>query len=595
MPSRAEALTNQAQWSVAQRSIEADLRSDLAQVLVPFVLEDVGLPAEAIRQEGTGRAGRFDSMFGDAILEYKRPQLLRSRRECEIAAAQGLEYLEDEALGARVVIITDGELWGILRDIEAQVDIGEQITLDLGAPTLVPPIARFAWRATSEETSQAVLDLLTSLRAAPVDSRNLISFLGPGRREVLDLIGRLGTVLGNRALDDRTDVLMNQWVRSAGIAYGIADPDSAWPRRPRRERILEGLHEVFQDRTYAETIYVLHTYVALAAKLVAAEVLALQNQQPDSRPSQWANLPHSALADRLLRLESGELSEQLGAPGLLASDLFDWYAHEAGSSQELIGDLRVVLGMLGNLAWARVANAGGMKIDLLRDLYQAVVPQTLRKSLGEFFTPRWLAERVFSQGLVLAEARREGQGPLRILDPACGSGTFLVAAMRAGLLRLDLAEQGDDQEALEDLADSVIGFDINPVSALMSRVNLLLVLGDRAKAMPEVSFHVYQADSIVLPRIEVGQLSIEDEADREGMIGEYVEIPTAITDFRIARALLTSTRMAVLRRNLESGLRNGLPMQLFLTVLEAELAREEALNEEDLPIVRATAAPFIRI
>jgi hypothetical protein len=88
MSPRAQALTEKALWSSCNRSIEADLRSDLAQVLVPFVLEEVGLQPEAIRQEGTGRAGRFDSMLGEAILEYKRPQLLRNRRERETAAAQ---------------------------------------------------------------------------------------------------------------------------------------------------------------------------------------------------------------------------------------------------------------------------------------------------------------------------------------------------------------------------------------------------------------------------------------------------------------------------------------------------------------------------
>ncbi len=581
MPPFAEQLSEKALWSARNRNIEADLRSDLAQVLVPFVLHEVGLPPEAIRQEGTGRAGRFDSMFGEAILEYKRPQLLRARRERESAAVQALEYLDDPTLGARVVIITDGEIWGILRDIEAQADVGEQIALDLGEETLVPPVARFAWRETSIETSQAVLDLLTSLRAAPVNSRNLIAFLGPGRAEVVELLGQLATVLGERELEGRTDTLFHQWIRSAGIAYGINDVDARWPRRPRREQMLASLHDVFRERTYPETVYALHTFVALSAKLVAAEVLAIQKQQQEWRPSQWAHLEDDALVNRLVRLESGELSEQLGAPGLLASDLFDWYAYEAARSYELLRLLRAILVLFSHLAWARVANAGGMKIDLLRDLYQAVVPRPLRKSLGEFFTPRWLAECVFARGLALVGERPDGSPP-RILDPACGSGTFLVAAMRTGLLRLDQEERGEDEAALEDLADSVIGFDINPVSALMSRVNLLLVLGDRAQVMPEVAFHVYQADSIILPRVQTGQLEI-------GTGGDFIDIPTAITDFRVARALLQPVRMGILRRNLEAGLRGNLTRSLFLTTLEAELRRDGELEEDQLPVIRSTA------
>jgi hypothetical protein len=588
----AEELSSKALWSAQNRSIEADLRSDLAQVLVPFVLGEVGLPPEAIRQEGTGRAGRFDSMFGEAILEYKRPQLLRSRREREAAAVQALEYLDDATLGARVVLITDGEVWGILRDIEAQQGVGEQITLDFGEPALIPPIARFAWRDTSVETARAVLDLLASLKAAPVDSRNLIAFLGPSRAEVLELLAQLATVLGDRELEGRTDVLFNQWIQSAGVAYGIRDVDAPWPRRPRRERMLESLHAVFAQRTYPETVYALHTYIALAAKLVAAEVLAIQTQHPEWRPSQWAHLDDASLVHRLRRLESGELSEQLGAPGLLASDLFDWYAYEAGRSAELLLLIRSVLNLFSQLAWARVATAGGMKIDLLRDLYQSVVPRRLRKSLGEFFTPRWLAERVFANALSLMDARdgaeTDGQSLPRVLDPACGSGTFLVAAMRTGLLKLDLQERGEDEAALEELANSVIGFDINPVSALMSRVNLLLVLGDRAQVMPEVAFHVYQADSIVLPRVRSGQLELGANDEGEGDLGDFIDIPTAIADFRVARALLTPVRMAILRRNLEVALRGRVSEALFITALEADLKREGGIVDEQLPVIRET-------
>lgn len=576
----ADELAEWARWSAANRTIEADLRSDLAQVLVPYALNVVGLAQQAIRQEGTGLAGRFDSMFGEAIVEYKAPQLLRSRREKEEAAAQALGYLDDPTLGARVVIVTDGETWGILRDIEAQPEIGEQTALDFGTPALIPPIARFAWRETTVETCQVVLDLLSSLKASPVDSRNLIAYLGPGRQEVIALLRTLSDVLGSRNPDERTDVLFHQWIKSAGIAYGIAEVDARWPQRPPKQRVLGNLAPMFEDRTYAETVYTLHTYVALATKLVAAEVLAFQGQQPEWRPSQWAPLGKDAFLARFDQLESGEFSEQLGAPGLLASDLFDWYAHEAHRSDELTTALRGVVALLGRLAWARVANTGGMKIDLLRDLYQAVVPRPLRKALGEFFTPRWLAEYVFARTLLLWSERQEASDTARrprVLDPACGSGTFLVAAIRAGLARLDQEELGDDDEALATLTDAVIGFDINPVSALMSRVNLLLALGDRATAMPEVTFHVYQADSIVLPRIEAGQMALADKAE------DVLIVPTAIGDFRIARSLMTSHRTAILRRNLETSLRAGVSRALFLRAFEGELTGEESLADEEEP------------
>jgi type I restriction-modification system DNA methylase subunit len=76
--------------------------------------------------------------------------------------------------------------------------------------------------------------------------------------------------------------------------------------------------------------------------------------------------------------------------------------------------------------------------DLLKQLYQNLVDPATRHELGEFYTPDWLAE------LTLREIDyHPGQS---LLDPSCGSGTFLFLAIRR------LAEQGLTGWALVDFA-----------------------------------------------------------------------------------------------------------------------------------------------
>src|SRR6202044_1887168 len=62
--------------------------------------------------------------------------------------------------------------------------------------------------------------------------------------------------------------------------------------------------------------------------------------------------------------------------------------------------------------------------DVLRDLYQDLVPETLRKSLGEFYTPDWLVE------ITVDKANITDWLATLTLDPTCGSGSFLVEVIR---------------------------------------------------------------------------------------------------------------------------------------------------------------------
>ncbi|MGI8624623.1 MAG: hypothetical protein ACR2NB_14335 [Solirubrobacteraceae bacterium] len=138
--------------SAAIRHLEADLRRDLEVELVPFARDFVGLPDQLVRSEGTGRAGRFDALFGGVIIEFKRPGLLSITGERSQAAEQALSYLGDETLNARAVCVTDGVTVGFLRSETAEPDVGEQGALPfIGADqALVPAVNRFSWRPFDE-------------------------------------------------------------------------------------------------------------------------------------------------------------------------------------------------------------------------------------------------------------------------------------------------------------------------------------------------------------------------------------------------------------------------------------------------------------
>lgn len=98
--------------------------------------------------------------------------------------------------------------------------------------------------------------------------------------------------------------------------------------------------------------------------------------------------------------------------------------------------------------------------DVWKSLYQELVDPETRHDLGEFYTPDWLAHRMIKK--MMAENPKA-----TMLDPACGSGTFLYLAIREKRERLK-----DSSETLLHILDSVVGADIHPLAVITQRLIL---------------------------------------------------------------------------------------------------------------------------
>lgn len=562
----AQHLSDKSIEAAMQGGNEADLRHHLWLFFQPWATQVLDLDQSALSQEGTGTVGRYDSRIGRAIIEYKAPGSLAKEKAQEEAAEQALLYVEDPAMAADVVIITDGTVWAHYRDASAEPEVGEQMAFGVGiTSTATRARDRFTWRTNHTNSCERILSLIATVRTEPVTASTVARMLGPSKAEVRELIGGFASAIANRLEGDRTDFLFRQWIQMAGVSYGISDANAPWPaRKPGAELLGDHLAPLLSRNTYAEALFCLHTYVALAAKVIGTELLSLATGSPDNRPSGWTTLDPASLMDRLDAMEAGRISDRLHSPGLLAGDLFGWYPSVVAGRENLAEQIRSFLVVLGELAWARVTNsARGITGDLLRNFYGAVVPRSLRRALGEFFTPQWLAERTLIRGIELAKKENTSA---RVLDPACGSGTFLVAALRRELVIQDANFPNNRGKATIAALDRVIGFDINPVAVLMSRINMLLALGDRIESVTEVVPRVYEADSILLPDPVLGEVQLHNK-------GDFRRLPLAIGDIDVPAALANLGGLHILRENVEQGVANGRSIATFRLRLGSDLTR----------------------
>lgn len=235
-----------------------------------------------------------------------------------------------------------------------------------------------------------------------------------------------------------------------------------------------------------EALFLRHTYLALFARVLA--FVALQRRAPGT-----TELPG---------IVAGEVFEQMGLENFVENDFFAWVNDPA--------IFAAARGLLHALA-TRLAAAYDLDAiheDLLKELYQELVDPQTRHDLGEFYTPDWLAE------LTLREAGYPPkEGDASLLDPSCGSGTFLFVAVR--LLR----EAGRTGKALAEFcADHLAGIDVHPLAVTIAKTNVLLALGrDLPGGRRRLALPVYMADTLSSPEPDFSEKVVRVAVDVAGL------------------------------------------------------------------------------
>jgi len=149
--------------------------------------------------------------------------------------------------------------------------------------------------------------------------------------------------------------------------------------------------------------------------------------------------------------------------------------------------------------------------DPLGDLYQKYFDRETRKALGEFYTPKEVVEYIVDA----VDYKGRGIVDKRLLDPACGSGTFLVDALKRYLVEAKpLAEEKGWDFVLSKLCNEyhIVGFDIHPFATIMAQIQFMLVL------IPYYKKAIERNKNFVLKRLPIFRTdSLIDESKSEAM------------------------------------------------------------------------------
>lgn len=173
--------------------------------------------------------------------------------------------------------------------------------------------------------------------------------------------------------------------------------------------------------------------------------------------------------------------------------------------------------------------------DVLRNLYLDAIDEQQRYTFGEYYTPDWvcqaIAEKVLDEDWIASSIAKALEGEtdgIGVLDPACGSGSFLFhAAKKIGSHRL--LEPYKPSRRAKVIASLINGIDVHPVAVEIAQVTLLRAL----PADPGVRLNVWQGDSLALKQFGPSEPSEEVLMPlwRWDVGNHYIELPREFVEY----------------------------------------------------------------
>ena len=477
-----ERLAQEIQTVAHRAHTEEDLKMAVEPIL-QRAFEDIGIDVDVVRYEkATGFRSKMDAVYGYLIIEYKAPGKLSRSAGLNEAKEKLQQYLSEEAarlspdremaLEKEVGVALDGK-----NIVFARYTRGPRL---LSPPVPIPmveqeelfphPVAApgFQFLGPYPITDASLANLLIYARASarrPLTAHDLSKVFGPDHPVARQAVSELYSAVmraQRRQAPSRIKIFFREWDRIFGVVYGqeLVKAEQAAAETAQLYQLPGGVR-------LKPLLFAIHTYYAFLMKMIAIELLAMQRESSVvSFVSGLAALDDDALHKRLSYLESGADFNNQGIVNFLEADFFSWYLD--GWTPTLAKAFRGIVRALAEFEPATPTLEPEWTQDLLQKLYQLIVPKKLRHDLGEYYTPDWLA------GYLVDKSGYNGSPDKRFLDPACGSGTFLVQAIDRVIRHAEAQEKVRAADIARSILENVAGFDLNPLAVLAARTNYLI-------------------------------------------------------------------------------------------------------------------------
>ena len=514
-----------AQTAQTESKLEGEFNQILKECLADFNVNFDPHVNETLKSMGLSQvsAGRPDGVFGHIVYDYKAPGVLSSVRDRQEAKQQVEKYLDGITGGHQSDVAACRQWFGYICDGSTLLYCRSNSQIwQWSRPLLI-----------TESTLLFLVHAFRSLQRKPLTARLLSLAFGKESEVARELIRVMCSHLSKPR--HRTNMLFREWKRlfEQVSMYGLN-------QLPSLKNWASGNGIATKDASHI--LFAMHSYYSLVVKIVTSELLSISAHSTFSVCEEiTATDTIEGLNSVMTRIENGEYYRRYRISNFLEGDFFSWYMNE--HSDPLASAIRGVAREFLQFEPASAILLPETKQDLLKEFYSSLVDEQIRHDLGEYYTPDWLAQHLLDQ------AQYQGDLHTKVLDPACGSGTFLVEAITR--LRESCDSEGLSKlETLETILANIKGLDLNPLAVISSRANYVLSIYDLVFDLGhDVELPVYLADSINVPvekKDEDGSTYLEYYLDTE--VEDFVlEIPLELVHSQVLGCVLLACEDAILQ------------------------------------------------
>lgn len=467
---------------------EDTIASTIEKEIYLFFESKIGIPDEQ-KKEFTQKdfgfqfEGRIDMMDGGLLVEYKRPSILKNEKKQEDAKEQVIDYykqLKEADVEISLMVVTDGLKISEVRDTYEGIKS--------------TPFKKF-----DALSFDRIITAIISSDSKRLESSNIVRDFSLKDGGITKRIAtNLFTHLRKAESGSKTELILKEWQE----LFHLSEADTGKNQDIVKRR--NDLSDLFETDIANATdeykgLFALQTTYAIIVKLIACKMLyKVTNDEDIQYFSDLTDMTKDKLHKFLVKMENGYLYADNGISNLLEGDFFSWYIWEEQFDYDLYKLFLELITIIEDYTIFSSEN-NSKSADVFKELYIEIMPKAVRHSLGEYFTPAWLADSLIEDAI----AQIDKKDNYVAVDPTCGSGVFLITMIRRILAKHDLSVMSPTQKTdlLMEILRSVKGVDINPLNVLTSRVGYMLAISPLLQKENYFEIPVYLGDSAVTPDV----------------------------------------------------------------------------------------------